>query len=64
MKNRFTIIALDTIVIQATLYRCKGMYEGEKYRLSCDAGAGTTKTPYSERRTIFTILEEKIQVKK
>jgi diaminopimelate epimerase len=38
--------------------------EGEKYRLSCGTGASNTKTPYSERRTLVTILEEKLQVKK
>jgi hypothetical protein len=63
-EKQIHYLALDTIVIQATLYRCKNMYEGEKYRLSCGAGAGTTKTLYSERCTIVTILEEKLQVKK
>jgi hypothetical protein len=40
------------------------MDEDEKYRLSCGTGAGTTKTPYSERRTQVTIVEEKLQVKR
>ena len=40
------------------------MDEGEKYRLSCGAGIGTTMTPYSERRTLVTIVEEKLQVKR
>ena len=64
LKNRLTIIALDTIVIQATLYECKGMDEGGKYRLSCGTGAGTTMTAYSERRSLVTIVEEKLQVKR
>lgn len=28
------------------------------------AGTGTTMTPYSERRTLVTIVEEKLQVKR
>ncbi len=50
-KTDSVLSVLDSIRMQATFYEFEGMRKGKKYKLSYGRGDGTTKMPYSERRT-------------
>jgi nitrogen regulatory protein PII len=57
-KTNSVLSTLETLNLQATFYGSKGMGKGEKYMISYGMGAGTTKTSYSNRSTVVTIVEE------
>jgi nitrogen regulatory protein P-II 1 len=57
-KTDSVLSTLETLNLQATFYGSKGMGKGEKYMVSYGMGAGTTKTSYSNRSTVVTIVEE------
>jgi nitrogen regulatory protein PII len=57
-KTNSVLSTLETMNLQATFYGSKGMGKGEKYMISYGIGAGTTKTSYSNRSTVVTIVEE------
>lgn len=57
-KTDSVLSTLETLNLQATFYGSKGMGKGEKYMVSYGRGAGTTKTSYSNRSTVVTIVEE------
>lgn len=57
-KTDSVLSTLEALNIQATFYGSKGMGKGEKYMVSYGRGAGTTKTSYSNRSTVVTIVED------
>jgi nitrogen regulatory protein PII len=57
-KTESVLATLEGLNLQATFYGSKGMGKGEKYMISYGMGAGTTKTSYSNRSTVVTIVEE------
>jgi len=57
-KTNSVLSTLESLNLQATFYGSKGMGKGEKYMISYGMGAGTTKTSYSNRSTVVTIVEE------
>jgi nitrogen regulatory protein PII len=57
-KTESVLATLESLNLQATFYGSKGMGKGEKYMISYGMGAGTTKTSYSNRSTVVTIVEE------
>jgi nitrogen regulatory protein PII len=57
-KTDSVLSTLESLNLQATFYGSKGMGKGEKYMISYGMGAGTTKTSYSNRSTVVTIVEE------
>ena len=55
-KTDSVLSFLDPIRMQTTFYEFEGMRKGKKYKLSYGRGGdGTTKMPYSERRTMVKI---------
>ena len=50
--------SLETLNLQATFYESRGMGKGEKEMVRSGRGTGTIKMPYSNRRTVVTIVEE------
>jgi nitrogen regulatory protein PII len=57
-KTDSVLSTLEALNLQATFYGSKGMGKGEKYMVSYGRGAGSTKTSYSNRSTVVTIVEE------
>lgn len=54
-KTDSVLSVLDSIRMQATFYEFENMRKGKKYKLSYGRGDGTTKMPYSERRTMVKL---------
>jgi nitrogen regulatory protein PII len=52
------LASLETLNLQATFYESRGMGKGEKEMVRSGRGTGTIKMPYSNRRTVVTIVEE------
>ena len=50
--------SLETLNLQATFYESRGMGKGEKEMVRSGRGTGTIKMPYSNRRTVVTIVED------
>jgi nitrogen regulatory protein P-II 1 len=50
--------SLEALNLQATFYESRGMGKGEKQTVRSGRGTGTIKMPYSNRRTVVTIVEE------
>ena len=50
--------SLEALNLQATFCESRGMGKGEKEMLRSGRGTGTIKMPYSNRRTVVTIVEE------
>ena len=49
---------LSSLNLQATFYESRGMGKGEKETVRSGRGTGSIKMPYSNRRTVVTIVEE------
>ena len=52
------LASLETLNLQATFYESRGMGKGEKEMVRSGRGTGTIKMPYSNRRTVVTIVED------
>ncbi len=52
------LASLETLNLQATFYESRGMGKGEKETVRSGRGTGSIKMPYSNRRTVVTIVEE------
>jgi len=50
--------SLEALNLQATFYESRGMGRGEKQTVRSGRGTGTIKMPYSNRRTVVTIVED------
>ena len=50
--------SLESLNLQATFYESRGMGKGEKEMVRSGRGTGTIKMPYSNRRTVVTIVDE------
>jgi nitrogen regulatory protein P-II 1 len=50
--------SLESLNLQATFYESRGMGKGEKETVRSGRGTGTIKMPYSNRRTVVTIVDE------
>ena len=50
--------SLEALNLQATFYESRGMGKGEKQTVRSGRATGTIKMPYSNRRTVVTIVEE------
>jgi nitrogen regulatory protein P-II 1 len=56
-KIDLVLSSLEALNLQATFYESRGMGKGEKEMVRSGRGTGTIKMPYSNRRTVVTIVE-------
>jgi len=57
-KIESVLSSLEALNLQATFYESRGMGRGEKQTVRSGRGTGTIKMPYSNRRTVVTIVED------